>query len=172
MNLLHLLRSEEEVYRSVFATDLTPEELRASKLPNDSLNMILVKFESSSGKKYSAHHHCKPIDSRPYISLMCTEDYVDIEDFENIEVKIAEIVKGVLWGRCEIGFPPTQIKRTIRTIYPKEIVLTQARIADFVDQYKISFDNVIIGWASFKDLPKSLYENSGLPPEKLRITIP
>lgn len=47
---------EEEVLKSVSVGDLTPEELRRSKLPNKCINAIWVKFKSKVDKQYYAVH--------------------------------------------------------------------------------------------------------------------
>lgn len=46
---------------------------------------------------------------------------------------------------------------------------TQRRVADFVEKYMRHFRDVTIPVAYFKNVIKSAYENSGLPPEKLSV---
>lgn len=58
-----------EVYGSVYAENLTPEELSKSKLPEDSIVSIQVYFRSPNGKSYlAAHNWYSETERRPETS--------------------------------------------------------------------------------------------------------
>jgi len=148
---------QEELY-SVTVKDLTPEELRASSLPDGSIVSIQVEFTSEAGKSYNATHVRKH-PQRPYI-LLCGLNK-DRTDFEYVKGIVAEKANGIpdraitdrsddICGEIKLRYDPTQ-----------------AIVADLVEKYREHFGDVKIPVAYFEGVPKSAYENSGLPSEKL-----
>ncbi|MBI2128859.1 hypothetical protein HYU07_01335 [Candidatus Woesearchaeota archaeon] len=149
---------QEESYRQVSTKDLTINELRASRLPDNSLTSIWVNFTSKSDKHYTAVHVYRH-DDGPYI-LLCGLDkkLCDFKEVERIIVNETNSKpEGSIIGRNE----------DICSIIHLRHKPTQAMVANFIERYEKYFSNLKIPVAFFHDIPKSAYENSNLSLEKL-----
>lgn len=154
---------QEEIHKWVTARNLTLEELKASKLPDNSLTAILVDFISPAGRSYKAVHNNSRLG--PYI-LLARDEKNDKVDFSNVEDIVTKEVRGKLESRNFLY----GTSDTWRKIYLKGN-LTQSRVASCVEKYKKHFEDVNIILAQFQDILKSAYEDSGLPLEKLKPSI-
>lgn len=166
---------QEEVYSWVYAENLTPEELRRSKLSDDLIVSIHVYFRSLAGRSYDAAHNWYP--EKFYLKNDMREAYTrpetsqirlgsfdkGIDDFKLIE----KILKKVTGGNPE-GRILDHGNEISRDTYLRERI-TQARVASFTQEYALHFREVNIGRAAYTDVPISSVENSGLPLEKLSI---
>ncbi len=151
-------KSQDKFYRNVTLNEVTPEELYSSKFPDTSLISIWVEFTSKSEKHYQAVHVYKPVKGS-YI-LLCGIDK-DEKDFVDVEKIVANITSGK---------PENQI--TDRGMDICDLVNlrknpTQSMVVGFVEEYGKYFDDISIPVAYFQEIPISVYENSGLPLEKL-----
>src|SRR3989338_4917372 len=80
-NLLQLVR----------AKDLTPTELRVSKIPDECLFSLWVTFQSSSGYDYEVGHN-GPNSGRGII-LINTDEIMDTSDFLGVEEIVLRLIK-------------------------------------------------------------------------------
>jgi len=149
---------QEELYKSVNARDLTPEELRASRLPDECIHAIWVKFTSDANNHYQAVHvHIH--ENEPYILLRGTDK--DRQDFVDVKGIVANITAG---SPQRFMADRTSDICTVINLHEE---LTQARVADFVEKYREDFGDVSTPVAYFHDVLRSTYESSGLPLKKL-----
>ncbi|MFH0949116.1 MAG: hypothetical protein V1802_01365 [Candidatus Aenigmatarchaeota archaeon] len=145
-------------YNHVSAKNLTSEELRASKIPDECLAAVWVEFRSKADKRYQAVH-VRRHSTGPYI-LLCGLDK-NLLDFEYVE----RIVANETYGnqQLHINDRSDDICDVIRLTKKP----TQAKVAEVIEKYKTHFSDVTIPEAYFFDVRKSVYENPGLPEEKL-----
>lgn len=146
-------------YDSAKFIDLTTEELKFSKFPDEAVVSVWAKFISKIERNYTAVHVPFHVDG-PYI-LLCGEDK-DEHDFTNLE----EIFKKITKGKSgeEITHRFNDICKVIRVSQD----LTQSKIADFVEKYKSFFGDVSIPAAYFRNLENvGEVEALGLPLKKI-----
>ena len=171
MNLFR--RQKPLLYRGVVATYLTPEELRTSGLPDDSLYSAWVEFTSAIGQYYQAVHvRATPFDKRPYILLSGNRPYILLPPDEADFSYIGGLVAKVTGGRPEKHVATRGDDRrgwNIRDVINLSGRLTQSRVADFVVEYRRHFNDVEILTVHFDNVSKSAYENSGLPLQNLTV---
>ncbi len=143
--------------------DLTPEELRASNLPDYCLYSIFVEFTSEADNHYKAVHVCNREQIGPYV-LLCNDEK-DKKDFKHVEKIVARETGGS--PERHITDRTDDICAVIRLDY----IPTQSRIVDLVEAYRGHFKDVKIPKAFYHDVPEFAYKNPGLPLEKLTIEI-
>ena len=163
-----LFGNKEEIYKQIILKNLTPNQLRATIIPDEYLHYVLIQFASKTGRKYQLYHLTEPYkDAQLPSTLLLGFKFVDIADFGEVEKRIAQIVNGNL-GKLikdvEEGYSDDYrlneygLGRVIDVNHKP----TQATIADFVEAYMSNFRNLSIDQVIFKNVPKSSYENSGL----------
>ena len=181
-----------EFYHTVYATNLTPEKLRASKIPDSLLVNIVVKLTGEDGKEYFVEHRRESGRAYLYRKVYATSrsfviDGVrewEMHHFKGIEANTVQAVEGRLgdahypkyrsfeFDRYTKSAWDTPIEHNIgRVIHPKEAI-TQVAVANFIDKYRANLPNlkVDIQEATFTDVPVAMLENSGLPKEDLNPT--
>ena len=168
---------QEEYYKIVHAEGLTPDELRLSRLPDNSLEAIVVEFTSQNGKHFEAHHIYNK-KGTPYIRLFSRISMLDIDrdedelNFLNVQKIVARETNSVPEGVLEEAVyvteePVTLVSSRIRVDILLKQNLTQSVVAEFVERYMGHFEDVRVPKAFFRYVPKSAYESSGLSLEKL-----
>jgi len=146
---------EDEVLEFVFARDLTPEELRASRLPINDSYTFFVEFDYN-GRLYRAVHDYFVHST---VTLSSERGICPRRDF----FEVAEIVMGEVGGsRWPVKTEGDKLDTTIRGIKKH----SHAEVADILERYQQHFSNVRTQ-AHFIRIPRSAYENSGLPQGKL-----
>lgn len=152
--------AQEEPHGWVEAKDLTPEELRASLLADVHIVSIWVRFTSEAGKHYKALHiyDGKPT-SIPQLIFLIQEEK-DKPDFQDVQEIVANETGGLPKYISDRG---TDICAMIELEHKP----TQSRVADYVERIYIKHFTDVTTEAYFRNVPKSAYENSGLPLEKL-----
>ncbi len=152
------ITARKEIYDTLNARDLTIDELRASKLPDAFLISIWVDFNSQAGKRYQTVHVRHP---KPYILLSGLDK--DENDFRYVEGIVSSETSGI--PRGQIKNRETDICSYIDLSEDP----TQIKVVDFAEKYSKNFKNVKVSSAYFSNVPRSNYENSGLPLEKLSL---
>ena len=137
--------------RMYTAKDLTPDELRASRISNQSFLTAFVKFSSPSGI-YTAT--CGRDGNRIILSG-CPKDVSGVEE-------VIAHVAGSTHKLRTTNSPPE-----LRKI-PLNGELTQARLADIVEGIRSSYPDAHIDQILYDKVPDELVENPGFPREKLR----
>jgi hypothetical protein len=84
--------TSQEFYKRVTATDLTPEELRASRFPDDSVVTVWAEITSEAGRRYEVKHF-PTHEKGPHILLYRPDDE-NIQDFYNVEKIVSKVTKG------------------------------------------------------------------------------
>lgn len=153
------LTSEELCYKQIEAINLTSGELRAGILPDSCLDSVVIEFTSKGGRSYWACH----AHQQEGILLSSNSnmyDSADESDFKRVEKIIMRETKG------KLKYHLTNKKFSIKDYINLRKRPTQAMVADFIERYAKHFIDIKI-IACFKDVPKSFYENLGLPVEKI-----
>lgn len=151
-------RSEDTSYDSVEAKNLTSEELIESRLPDENLRVIQTHFFSRADREYRVFHYTSrryggPTGS-PHLELMGVAG--DEEDFNHVR----EIFAGEAKGRV---YP----SGTQGVMFGLKEDPTQSSVTNFYEKNKMHFKEVIFAQVGFTDVPKQVYQDSGLPPERL-----
>jgi len=141
------------------AENLTVEELKESKIPDKYVTSVWSSFKSKKDRNYNAVHVFQHVDG-PYILLCQTEK--DKKDFPDVENIVERETRG------SPKYHMTDRTNDICDVINLNRRITQAIVADFVKRYQLHFEGVAIPVAHFKNVPKSIFENSGLPSEKLK----
>ncbi len=139
------------------ATDLTLPEFRLIRIPDDFLRAVCIEVRSPAGG-YHLDHKC--LESRIHIE----SSHTDLGDFLRVQRLIASIT-GAEPG--EHSFNPETICNEL-----KARSLTHSSIADLAAQYDQAFGGSSITAVYYCCIPRSVYENSGIPKGKLALIEP
>ena len=157
--------------------NLTPDELRRSKIPDKYLSFSSVKFISTARKKYKLVHIPTPYDEHvkdnPLIELRALRP-MDMGNSRVVEQFIAELF------REELRVEYESYHRTAICVHADQLgkvgltgPLTQSRLADYLEVYsrylKVHPRKIFVTGTkvNFIYVPKYISEDSGLPAAKL-----
>lgn len=170
------------------ARDLTADELRGSRLQDETLQAVWAQLVSDDGKHYMAIHVPRHPNG-PYILLSSRGR--DRDDFVRVRQEISELVKGKPEGRgaCQrvggvmiaalLGIEMPDLRsegiweRTddicgVIRLGERRRKLTQSEIADAVEKLEQSYQGVTIAVAHWGNVPADAPDTyQGLPRRKL-----
>lgn len=144
----------DERYSWVDAKQISAEELRQSRTPDEFLSFICIQFNASGGKLYHADHFPETVHLEGIGS--------STEEFGEVERAVAE----ACWGKTT-GDLKEQDGRLCSTIdilakQTQDLVATM-----FERRYQPRFPNARIDLAHFHDVPASVYLDPGFSNRKL-----
>ncbi len=135
---------QEETFEAAFR-NLTPEDLRVSNIPNESVQAIWVEFDSKTGGHYTAVHVPKH-PKGTYILLAGSDK--DRTDFKGVRGAIADEAQ----GKPERNI--TYRRDDICEVISLRERLTQKRVAGLVERYQRHFNNVVVPIAYYHNIPR------------------
>ncbi len=142
--------------------DVTPNELRSSKILNWLLVAISVNFTSVGGINYNLHHVYRSGRENPSQYMLLVGDARDEEDFKGVEKKVMEITN----SRAMRNFSERYENELCDSLEPR-LSLTQDTVADFVEKYGKNFKEVKISKVHFDGVTESALKDSGFPKDKI-----
>lgn len=149
---------------SVNALNLTPGDLRNSKLPDTSVRAISVAFKSATGLPYTVTHNRLPSENHV---LLYGEAKNEIEDFRNVASFVSRIIKIGIGPEGEITPRTIGTYSDISQVMSLPNPLTQKLVAGYVEGYMRLFHEVTIPIAYYRNVPLKDLQNPGFPVEKL-----
>lgn len=144
-------------------TDLTPQELKKTRLPNSQLSAIHVCFRDRTSERLYRAVHVYDHPQEPYILL--SSPGRDIEDFRRVIQTVSEVVDGRAKG--QILPRGSNEEADISQIILIDTMPTQGVVAEFVKQYRKRFNDVSIPSVFFHDITVRTCENAGFPAERM-----
>ena len=163
-------KSEEgTLYVGVTAKNLTVEELAESKLPDNNLWSMEANFLSKANQNYMVRYFTGIAARRAYVDRK--DPFLSLTRLHDAKVNHVKDTEEDFHHVKEIFTRKTKsVKRSMRLVGGLSLDLkknpTQSSVAKFYKKNKRHFGEVIFPWVGFKDVPKQVYQNSGLPPEK------
>ena len=169
-------KSEKDtLYDWVSAKNLTVEELAVSKLPDDHLLRIYTNFASKANLRYEATYYTRTAEAHgrkhPWLYGRLGEQQKGKtgteEDFDH--------VVRIFAGEADLAKPhvveaPHREEERLWSLGGFRFDLkedpNQSNVAGFFVKNGMHFTEVFAE-AGFKEVPKQVYQDSGLPPEKL-----